>query len=338
MTSSRAEPIGLLLVNLGTPQAPEASAVRRYLAQFLSDPRVVEMPRLFWLPLLYGVVLNTRPAKSAKAYARIWSKETGESPLLAITRRQAEALAKLAQDGALGAAPIVVDYAMRYGAPALESAIEKLCAVGCRRILILPLYPQYAAATTASAFDEIARVLGKMRRQPTLRFVPPYFDDPAYIEALAQSLREGLAVAGFEPQVVLASFHGLPQFQIDGGDPYKAQCEESFRLLREAMGFDEQRMRLSFQSRFGRAEWMKPYTAETAAALAKEGVKRLVLVAPGFAADCLETLDELAREIREVFIEAGGEKFACVPCLNDSPAGVRLLAALARRELAGWTQ
>ena len=236
----------------------------------------------------------------------------------------------------LGSAPIIVDYAMRYGAPALSTGIEALCAKGCERILVLPLYPQYAASTTATAFDEIARVLGKMRRQPTLRFAPPYFDDAAYIEALAQGMREGLAALDFQPEVIVASFHGLPQFQIDKGDPYRAHCETTWRLLREAMGLDERQLRLSFQSRFGRAKWLEPYTADTVAELAKSGVKRLAMIAPGFSADCLETIEELGVDIRDLFLEAGGEKFARIPCLNDGEAGMRLLATLARRELAGW--
>jgi ferrochelatase len=329
-------PIGLLLVNLGTPDAADAPSARRFLAQFLSDPRVVEIPRFLWLPLLHGVILNTRPAKSAKAYARIWNNETGEGPLRAITRMQAEKLGVLARSGALGSAPIIVDYAMRYGAPALSTGIEALCAKGCERVLVLPLYPQYAASTTATVFDEIARVLGKMRRQPTLRFAPPYFEDAAYIEALAQRMREGLAALDFQPEVIVASFHGLPQFQIDKGDPYKTHCETTWRLLREAMGLNERQLRLSFQSRFGRAKWLEPYTADTVAELAKSGVKRLAMIAPGFSADCLETLEELGVEIRALFLEAGGEKFARIPCLNDGEAGMRLLATLARRELAGW--
>ena len=331
-----AAPVGLLLVNLGTPDAADVPSVRRFLAQFLSDPRVVEIPRFIWLPLLHGVILNTRPAKSAKAYAKIWNEQTGEGPLKAITRIQAEKLGVLAQSGGLGGAPIIVDYAMRYGAPGLSAGIEALCAKGCARILVLPLYPQYAASTTATAFDEIARVLGKMRRQPTLRFSAPYFADPAYIEALAHGLREGLAALDFEPEVVVASFHGLPQFQIDKGDPYKLHCETTWRLLREAMGMDERRLRLSFQSRFGRAKWLQPYSADTAAELARSGVRRLAIVAPGFSADCLETVEELGVEIRDLFLQAGGEKFARIPCLNDSEAGMRLLATLARRELAGW--
>ena len=330
-------PIGVLLVNLGTPEAPTAPATRRFLAQFLSDPRVVELPRLLWLPLLYGVILNTRPARSAKSYEKIWRHDSGEGPLKAITRRQAEKLAAAAQSGALGEGALLVDYAMRYGAPALETAVNGLQAKGCERILILPLYPQYAASTTATAFDEIARALRKLRRQPSLRFAPPYFDDAAYIDALASSLRGSLAALDFEPEVILASFHGLPQFQIDKGDPYKAHCEATVALLRSALGFDERRLRMSFQSRFGRAEWIKPYTVDTVRDLAREGVRRLAIIAPGFSADCLETLEELGVEIEEEYMAAGGEKFARIDCLNDSDAGMRLLISLARRELSGWT-
>ncbi len=329
-------PVGLLLVNLGTPDAADIPSVRSFLAQFLSDPRVVEIPRFLWLPLLYGVILNTRPAKSAKAYAQIWNLDTGEGPLKAITRMQAEKLDSFARGGELGSGAVIVDYAMRYGAPALPDKIEALRARGCERILVMPLYPQYAASTTATAFDEIARVLGRMRRQPTLRFAPPYFDDPAYIDALSGSLREGLAALDFEPEVIVASFHGLPRFQIDKGDPYRAQCETTWRLLRDAMGMDERRLVLSFQSRFGRAKWLEPYTSDTVTGLARAGVRRLAILAPGFSADCLETIEELGVEIRDSFMAAGGKKFARIPCLNDSEFGMRLLAILARRELSGW--
>jgi protoporphyrin/coproporphyrin ferrochelatase len=333
---ARAKPVGMLLVNLGTPAAPEAPAARRFLAEFLADPRVVELPRAFWLPVLHGLILNIRPQKSAQGYARIWNYETGEGPLKAITRMQAEKLRLAAQSGALGEGEIIVDYAMRYGAPALATAIEALMAKGCDRIVALPLYPQYAASTTATAFDEIARVLRGLRRQPALRFAPPYYDDPAYVEALADHLRGSLAALDFEPDVVLASFHGLPQFQIDKGDPYRAQCETTAELLRAALGLDAARFRVAFQSRFGRAQWTRPYTKDTTVELARQGVKRLAIVAPGFAADCLETLDELGREIRDDFLSAGGEKFVCIPCLNDSAAGMRLIETLARRELSGW--
>ena len=336
MTQFAAAPIGVLLVNLGTPEAPEPAAVRRYLAQFLSDPRVVELPKLFWLPLLHGVVLRVRPKKSAAAYAAIWNEETNESPLRAITRAQAEGLAERLREGVSGASPVLVDFAMRYGAPSLQDGLSGLMSRGCERILVMPLYPQYAAATTATVFDATARVLAGMRRQPTLRFLPPYFDDPAYIGALAESLRASIAALDFEPEVILASFHGLPQSQIDAGDPYAAQCEASWRLLREAMGLSERQLRLSFQSRFGRAKWIEPYTMEVVTRLARDGVKRLVVVTPGFSVDCLETIEEIGVEIRDAFLEEGGEKYARVPCLNDGDEGMRLLETLARRELEGW--
>jgi ferrochelatase len=323
-------PVGLLLVNLGTPDAPDPRAVRRYLAQFLSDRRVVELPRALWLPVLYGVILNTRPQRSAKAHAAIWNRETNEGPLKTFTRLQAEKLA------ARAGATVIVDYALRHGSPSIASKVEALMAQGCERIAVLPLYPQYAASTTASAADEVFRALGRMRHQPALRIAPPYYDDPAYISALAESVRGQLAKLDFEPEVVLASFHGLPQAQIDAGDPYKAHCETTWRLLREALGPPPERLRLTFQSRFGPAKWIGPYTSDVVAGLAVQGVKRLAIVAPGFAADCLETIEELGVEMRDLFLRKGGEKFARLPCLNDSEAGMRLLETLARKELAGW--
>jgi ferrochelatase len=326
-------PVGLLLVNLGTPDAPDAPAVRRYLAQFLSDPRVVDLPRLLWLPVLYGVVLNTRPKKSAHAYQSIWNHDIGEGPLKTITRRQAE---KLAARGLDGKAPVIVDYALRYGSPSLPSRIEALMAKGCQRIVLLPLYPQYAASTSASVADDAFAALMRMRKQPALRIGAPYYDDPAYIEALAASVRRELAALDFEPEVVLASFHGLPQAQVDRGDPYRGHCEATWRLLREALGMSEDRLRLSFQSRFGPAKWIGPYTSDVVAELAQGGVKRLAIVAPGFSADCLETIEELGVEIRDLFLEKGGEKFARLPCLNDSDESMSLIETLARREIAGW--
>ncbi|MEK4033266.1 ferrochelatase [Methylocystis sp. IM3] len=326
-------PVGLLLVNLGTPDAPDAPAVRRYLAQFLSDPRVVDLPRLLWLPVLYGVVLNTRPKKSAHAYQSIWNHDIGEGPLKTITRRQAE---KLAARGLDGKAPVIVDYALRYGSPSLPSRIEALMAKGCERIVLLPLYPQYAASTSASVADDAFAALMRMRKQPALRIGAPYYDDPAYIEALAASVRRELAALDFEPEVVLASFHGLPQAQVDRGDPYRGHCEATWRLLRKALGMSEDRLRLSFQSRFGPAKWIGPYTSDVVAELAQGGVKRLAIVAPGFSADCLETIEELGVEIRDLFLEKGGEKFARLPCLNDSDESMALIETLARREIAGW--
>jgi ferrochelatase len=334
MTSSET-PIGLLIVNLGTPDAPDVPAVRRYLAQFLSDPRVVDLPRFIWLPVLYGVVLNTRPKKSAHAYQSIWNLETGEGPLKTVTRLQAEKLAGWAAT-LKGKAPVIVDYALRYGSPSIPSRIDALMAKGCARIVILPLYPQYAASTNASVADDAFAALKRMRKQPALRIGAPYYDAPAYIDALAASMKCELAALDFEPEVVVASFHGLPQLQIDRGDPYRAHCEETWRLLRAALGMSEEKLRLTFQSRFGPAKWIGPYTSDVVTELAAAGVKRLAVVAPGFSADCLETIEELGVEIRDLFLSQGGEKFARLPCLNDSAEGMALIETLAGSEIAGW--
>jgi ferrochelatase len=333
--SSLESPVGLLLVNLGTPDAPDPPAVRRYLAQFLSDPRVVDLPRALWLPVLHGVILNTRPKRSAKAYQAIWNHDLGEGPLKTITRRQAEQLAARA-DRLGGRAPVIVDYALRYGAPSIASRFDALMAQGCARIVLLPLYPQYAASTSASVADDAFHALEKMRHQPTIRLGAPYYDDPAYIDALAANMRRELSALDFTPDVIVCSFHGLPQAQVDRGDPYRDQCETTWRLLRAALDLPEEKLRLSFQSRFGPAKWITPYTSDMVGELATNGVKNLAIVAPGFSADCLETIEELGVEIRDIFIEKGGVNFARLPCLNDSPEGMGLLEALARRELAGW--
>lgn len=333
--SSLESPVGLLLVNLGTPDAPDPPAVRRYLAQFLSDPRVVDLPRALWLPVLHGVILNTRPKRSAKAYQSVWNHDLGEGPLKTITRRQAEQLAARA-DRLGGRAPVIVDYALRYGAPSIASRIDALMAQGCARIVLLPLYPQYAASTSASVADDAFHALEKMRHQPTIRLGAPYYDDPAYIDALAANMRRELSALDFTPDAIVCSFHGLPQAQVDRGDPYRDQCETTWRLLRAALDLPEDKLRLSFQSRFGPAKWIMPYTSDMVGELATNGVKNLAIVAPGFSADCLETIEELGVEIRDIFIEKGGVNFARLPCLNDSPEGMGLLEALARRELAGW--
>ena len=328
-------PVGLLLVNLGTPAAPDPRSVRRYLAQFLSDPRVVDLPRILWLPILHGVILNTRPKRSALAYQSIWNHDIGEGPLKTITRLQAEKLG-LRSAALSGKAPVIVDYALRYGAPSIPDKIHELMKQGCNRIVLLPLYPQYAASTTASVTDDAFHALEKMRSQPAIRIGAPYYDDPSYINALANNLRRELATLDFEPEVIIASFHGLPKAQVDRGDPYREQCETTWRLLREALNMPEEKLRLSFQSRFGPAEWIKPYTSEVIASLAESGTKRLAIFAPGFSADCLETIEELGVEIRDIFLEKGGEKFARLPCLNDSAEGLDLLETLAKREIAGW--
>jgi len=317
--------IGVLLVNLGTPDAPTAGAVRRYLAEFLSDRRVVEIPPLVWQPILRGVVLRTRPAKSAHAYRQVWTEEG--SPLAAITRAQAEAL-----QGAWGEG-VLVDHAMRYGRPAIGDRIRALKEAGCDRILIAPLYPQYSAATTATANDMAFAALAAMRWQPAIRTLPAYFDDPDHIAALAASIRDSLARLDFAPDAVFASFHGMPERTLHLGDPYRCQCRKTARLLSEALGME---LRVTFQSRFGRAKWLEPATDATLAALPGQGVRKIAIVAPGFAADCLETLEELAIRGRETFLAAGGTDFAYLPCLNATPAGVEMLRKIIGRELAGW--
>ena len=318
--------VGVLLINLGTPNKPEPGAVRLYLREFLSDPRVIEIPQLVWQPILRGIILRTRPKKSAHAYRQVWTEEG--SPLAAITARQAKAL-----QGAFGE-DVIVDHAMRYGEPAIAARIEALKAQGCERILIAPLYPQYCAATTATANDEAFLHLRRMRWQPAVRTLPPYHDDPAYIEALRIRLEEGLAALDFEPQAVLASFHGMPQRTLELGDPYHCHCRKTARLLAEASGRE---LIVAFQSRFGRAKWLEPATDATLAALPGRGIAKVALIAPGFAADCLETLEELAIRGRDTFLAAGGSHFAYLPCLNDGAAALAMLRTILGRELEGWT-
>ena len=317
--------IGVLLVNLGTPDAPTTEAVRRYLKQFLSDRRVVEIPPLLWQPILRGVILNTRPRKSAHAYAQVWTDQG--SPLAAITARQAEALRDRFGDS------VMVRHAMRYGQPAIDGVIDDMLAAGCRRILIAPLYPQYCGATTATVMDAAYAHLATLRWQPALRTLPPYHDDPLYIDALKASVDAGLAALDFAPDVLLASFHGMPERTLMLGDPYHCQCVKTARLMSEALG---RPVAVSFQSRFGRAKWLEPATDDTIVRLAGEGVKRLAIIAPGFSADCLETLEEIAMQGRDAFVEGGGEHFAYLPCLNDGEQGMAMLEALVRRELSGW--
>jgi ferrochelatase len=317
--------IGVLLVNLGTPNAPEPGAVRLYLKEFLSDPRVIEIPYLVWQPILRGIILRTRPSKSARAYRQVWTEEG--SPLAAITARLAKALA-----GAFGEG-VIVDHAMRYGKPAIAERIEALKAAGCERLLIAPLYPQYCAATTATANDEAFAKLRRMRWQPAVRTLPPYHDDPAYIGALKVRIEEGLAGLDFEPQALLASFHGMPQRTLELGDPYHCHCRKTARLLGEALGRE---LLVAFQSRFGRAKWLEPATDSELKALPGRGIARIAIVAPGFAADCLETLEELAIRGRETFLAAGGTHFAYLPCLNDSRPGVDMVRTILARELEGW--
>jgi len=317
--------VGVLIVNLGTPDAAEAGAVRRYLAEFLSDPRVVEIPRLIWKPILHGVILRTRPRKSAHAYSLVW-REDG-SPLAAITRNQAQALRSRFGDA------VMVEHAMRYGRPAIADRLAAMKAAGCERILIAPLYPQYCAATTATANDAAFAALAAMRWQPAIRTLPPYYDDPAYIDALKTSVEASLAALPFAPDAILASFHGMPARTLELGDPYHCHCRKTARLLADALGRD---LIVSFQSRFGRAKWLEPATDVTLAGLPAKGAKRVAVIAPGFSADCLETLEELAIRGRETFLAAGGTDFAYLPCLDDDRPGIEMLHHLLQRELAGW--
>ena len=322
--------VGVLLVNLGTPEASTPAAVRKYLAEFLSDPRVVEIPKAIWNPILHGVILRTRPRKSAHAYQQVWTKDG--SPLAAITARQARALRDRMGDR------VIIDWAMRYGQPAVGDRFTALKAQGCDRILVVPLYPQYSAATNASVMDAVCRTLGHMRWQPALRTLPPYYDDPAYIDALAHDLGAQIEALPFRPEVLLLSFHGMPERTLHQGDPYYCQCRKTARLLGQVLGsrFAGLRIDTTFQSRFGRAKWLEPATDTTIAAEAMGGVRRMAVAAPGFSADCLETLEELSIRARDTFVEAGGSEFATLACLNDGEPGMVMLERLVRRELSGW--
>ena len=325
--------IGVLLLNLGTPEGTTYWPMRRYLSEFLSDRRVIEISPLFWQPLLQLVILTTRPSRKGKDYATIWNKTRDEGPLKTITRAQAEKLQSV-----FGDSEVIVDWAMRYGHPSTQSGIEALKAKGCDRILLLPLYPQYCAATTATANDKAFETLQKMRWQPAVRTAPPWHDDPVYIKALADSVRGGLAKLDFEPEVILASFHGVPEKYLLKGDPYHCQCVKTARLLREELGLTQSTLMHSFQSRFGTDKWVEPYTDETIKRLAREGVKKLAVLAPGFTADCLETLEELDVENRHYFTENGGTHYAYLPALNDSIEGMRVITHIAARELMGWVR
>ncbi|RUW96258.1 ferrochelatase [Mesorhizobium sp. M8A.F.Ca.ET.023.01.1.1] len=324
--------VGVMLVNLGTPDGTDFKPMWRYLREFLSDPRVIELNKAIWYPILYGLVLTSRPKKSGANYARIWNREKNESPLRTYTRAQGEKLAAALRD----LPNVTVDWAMRYGNPSTASVAERLVAQGCDRILSLPLYPQYSATTTATANDQLFRALMKMRRAPAIRSVPPYYDEPVYIEALAASIEQHLATLNFEPEVVITSYHGIPKPYFEKGDPYHCHCLKTTRLLRERLGWDENKLITTFQSRFGAQEWLQPYTDKTVEKLAKDGVKSIAIVNPGFSVDCIETLDEIGREAAETFHHAGGEKFAHIPCLNDSPEGMAVIEAMVRRELSGW--
>jgi protoporphyrin/coproporphyrin ferrochelatase len=324
--------VGVLLVNLGTPDAATAPALRRYLKQFLSDKRVIEWPRALWYPILYGIVLNTRPKRVAKAYAEIWNNDLDESWLRTYTRSQAEKLQTQLDDFS----NVTVDWGMRYGQPSIESGIERLTKAGCDRIVMFPLYPHYSAATTATVNDDFFAALMKMRFMPAVRTVPSYHDEPVFIDALARSIEKHLATLDFEPERIITSYHGIPQSYFKKGDPYHCHCMKTSRLLRERMGWSKDYLMVTFQSRFGPEEWLQPYFDKTVEDLPKQGIKRIVTMNPGFVSDCLETLEEIAGEGGEIFLHAGGTHYSHVPCLNDSEEGMSVIESMVRRELQGW--
>ncbi len=321
---------GLLLVNLGTPTSPDKKGLRPYLKQFLSDRRVIEASPLIWQPILRGIILNTRPKKSAKAYAKIWRQESNESPLRYYTRRQAELLQEVLGES------VIVDWAMRYGAPSIDDKIKAMKDAGCERISIMALYPQYSATTSASVYDDVFRSLLKLRWQPAVRTAAPWHDHPAYIDALAQSVTQHIDTLDWKPDVIIASFHGLPQAYFDKGDPYHCHCAKTARLLREKLGMDDTQLKLTFQSRFGPTQWLQPYTDKTVVEMAEAGTKKIAVVTPGFISDCVETLEEIGIELQGDFKEAGGTHFTTVPCLNETQPCVDLLNTLALRDLSGW--
>ncbi len=329
--------VGVLLINLGTPDALEWWAIRRYLREFLSDRRVIDINPILWKTLLYGIILNTRPAKTKRAYAKMWDYERNESPLRTFTRNQAVRLGERMS----GQSHVIVDWAMRYGNPSIKSRLSALKEQGCDRLYLFALYPQYAAATTASVYDKCFDALKELRWQPAIRTAPPYHDHPAYIDALAQSVQDHLATLDWEPERVIASYHGIPKRYFLSGDPYHCHCHKTTRLLRERLGWvaeegQPERLMTTFQSRFGPEEWLQPYTDETLEELPGHGVKKLAVIMPGFVSDCVETLEEIAIEGGDEFKEAGGTHYTTIPCLNDGPLGIDVLQAIAERDLAGW--
>ena len=328
------ERVGVLLANLGTPDGYDYWSMRRYLNEFLSDRRVIDYARWKWQPLLQGIILTKRPFTSGAAYKSIWDEERDESPLATITKAQTSKIRERIRsrfgDG------VLVDYCMRYGNPSTRSKLDALVAAGCRKILFFPLYPQYAGATTATASDELFRALMKLKWQPPVRTIGAYFDDPDYVDALAASVERAYAALETRPDILVCSYHGVPERYLLEGDPYHCQCQKTTRLLKERLGWGDDEITTTFQSRFGPEEWLKPYTVEEVARLAQSGRKRIAVVAPAFSADCIETLEEIREEIRESFEHAGGESFTYIPCLNDDDAHIAALAGLIERNLAGW--
>lgn len=328
--------IGVLLANLGTPDNHDYWSMRRYLNEFLSDKRVIDIPAWKWQPLLQLIILTKRPFSSGANYKLIWNNELNESPLMTITKAQTAKIAKALSNN--HGAEIMVDYCMRYGNPSTESKVKAMVAAGCEKILFFPLYPHYAGATTATANDEFFRALMKEKRQPATRTVAEYFDNPLYIEALAQSVETAYAALPVRPDVLVASYHGMPKRYLMSGDPYHCQCAKTSRLLRERLGWEDGAIDTTFQSVFGREEWLRPYTVQHVAELAKQGKKNIAVIAPAFSADCIETLEEINGEIREAFEHAGGESFTYIPCLNDSEAHIQALVSVIEENLGGWVK
>lgn len=325
--------VGVLLVNLGTPEGHDVRSVRRYLAEFLSDSRVIELSKWLWLPVLHGIILRTRPGRVSEAYRKVWLDDSDESPLRYHTRRQAESLPEhLGEDG-----NTVIAWAMRYGNPSIAEGLSRLQDEGCQRILVAPLYPQYSATTTAAVNDTVFDFLKSLRWQPAIRCLPEYYSHPAYIEALAESIEKYIGGLAKRPDRLIASFHGLPQEYIDKGDPYYDQCLETIRCLRKRLYLTDDYLLMTFQSRFGPKQWLQPYTDQVLISLAKAGVKHVAIITPGFSADCLETLEEMGMQNREIFLNNGGERYDLLACLNDSKIGLRMLATLIRQELSGWS-
>ncbi|MDA5093002.1 ferrochelatase [Aliiroseovarius sp. KMU-50] len=328
--------VGILFANLGTPDGYDYWSMRRYLNEFLSDKRVIDYPAWKWQPILQAIILTKRPKSSGEAYKSIWNEELGESPLMTITKQQ---IAKLnAELTARYGDQVMVDFCMRYGNPSTKSKVAEMVSSGCDRVLFFPLYPQYAGATMGTANDQFFRALMEEKWQPASRTIEPYYDDPAYVDALAQSVERGYAALDKRPDLLVVSYHGMPIRYLEEGDPYHCQCQKSTRLLKDRLGWDESDITTTFQSVFGPEEWLKPYTVEEVARLAKAGKKNIAVIAPAFSADCIETLEEIQEEIQEAFIEAGGESFTYIPCLNDDDAHIKALVGVAERNLQGWLE
>ncbi|WP_194097680.1 ferrochelatase [Marivivens aquimaris] len=329
--------IGVLLANLGTPDGTDYWSMRRYLSEFLSDQRVIDYPAWKWQPILQGIILSIRPQKSGAAYRSIWNNERNESPLMTITRDQTDAIkARLAAEFGDN---VIVDFCMRYGNPSTEAKVREMVKAGCDRILFFPLYPQYAGATSATANDQFFRALMKEKFQPAARIVPPYFDKPEYIKALAASVQRAYDAMDVKPDKLVCSYHGLPKrYLTEEGDPYHCHCHKTTRLLQEALGWADDKIITTFQSKFGPEEWLQPYTVEEVARLAEAGHKNIAVIAPAFSADCIETLEEINEEIKESFEHAGGEKFNYIPCLNDDPAHIDALTHVITQNLRGWIE